>query len=106
MQSENAGNDPSGSVQATRTLLNIARDDLVAFLQELRADDGMKERLRGYNDILTSLKKAAQQSIEAEAQLAKFGSSVQPIGNSKLDLEGARRDVLERLARIANARDD
>lgn len=106
MHSDDAETDPLAGVKATRTLLNFARDDFVDFLTELRTADGMTERIKGFGEILASLKKAAQQSFEAETQLAKLGSSIHPIGNGSLDLDSAKRDVLERLARLAATQED
>lgn len=113
MQSEDPPSALVKKLRATRDLYDLARDDVLEALFALKsavAEMDIKEAdisVKHLKSVAESMKTAAQQAIKAEESFANYSSDkITPIGNGTLDLDSAKRDILERLSRIAEARRD
>ncbi|MEO1563913.1 MAG: hypothetical protein AAFR98_10795 [Pseudomonadota bacterium] len=95
-----------GDVRATRQLLRLARDELLNVIDGLDRKEGLEARAKDLSATMSQYVKAAQQAIEAERRFAKYSDEVAPLSDNALDLDSARRETLERLARLASAHRD
>ena len=106
MTSDNPEREAIGDVLAARQLLRRARDRLVDAIDSLEILEGIEGRAKALFEVMRLYEKAAHQAVDAERRFEKYSDTIQPIGSSELDLESAKRDILERLSRLAAARGD
>ncbi|MEM0977282.1 MAG: hypothetical protein AAGJ34_07095 [Pseudomonadota bacterium] len=106
MKSDEEEAEAIADVAATRSLLRFARDRLIDAVHALYGIEDPEARFEKLDDVVKHYEKVALQAIEAERRFAKYGDGVHSFANGALDLDSAKRDVLERLARLAAARDD
>ena len=106
MKSVDPDGDALGDVRATRRLLRRARDELLDAIDGLDRHEGTEARAKELSAIMAHYAKAAHQAIDAERRLAKYSDEITPISGNALDLESAKQEVLERLARLSSAQRD